>query len=242
MTVQFHNYEFSYLGAKGKRIFVPTQIGREIGGELKELIEQRVTFEPLFYHFHPGGHIAALHAHRENEFVAKLDLQNFFYSIARNQVGHALYDAGVSDPGYYARWSTVKNPYAGPSYALPYGFVQSPIAATLVLRGSALGRNILKFATNMTVSVYLDDIAVSGPDEHVVNAALTKLLEAASESKLPVNPNKIAYATPAASLFNCEVQLGHSVVTDARKGEFYARPHSIEGVKAFEEYCHRVAG
>jgi hypothetical protein len=80
-----------------------------------------------------------LRALRRKRSFARLDLENFSYSIGRNRVRHALRTLGIAHSEHYAKWSTVKNPYGNPSYALAYGFVQSPILASPVLDRSALG-------------------------------------------------------------------------------------------------------
>lgn len=133
MVVRFENFEFSFK-LKGKPVFKPSARGEAIGYDVKERVERAVAFDPFFYHLREGGHVAALHAHRNHPFFARIDIERFFYGISRNRVGRALADVGIPRAGFYARWSTVRNPYIDPRYALPYGFVQSPILATLVLR------------------------------------------------------------------------------------------------------------
>jgi hypothetical protein len=51
MPVQFRNFDFSYIGPKGKPVFVPTDEGREIGQTVKALVEERYEFAPFYTHF-----------------------------------------------------------------------------------------------------------------------------------------------------------------------------------------------
>ncbi|MHC2280605.1 hypothetical protein ACVME8_007248 [Bradyrhizobium diazoefficiens] len=74
-----------------------------------------------------GGHVAALHAHLHNHFFFKIDIQNFYYSIARMRVTRALRQWGYPGANTFAMWSCVRNPLPGPKHALPIGFVQSPL-------------------------------------------------------------------------------------------------------------------
>src|SRR5690606_5864376 len=129
MPVRFHNFDYSYP-RKGKPVFVPSPRGKQIGYDIKGQVEKAYAFDSFVYHFRPGGHVVALHAHRNRAVVSRIDIDSFFYGIGRNRVVRALHGIGIARANHYARWSTVKNPYAEPSYALPYGFVQSPILAS----------------------------------------------------------------------------------------------------------------
>jgi hypothetical protein len=242
MPVNFKNFEYSYIGTSGKRVFVPSEHGRKIGCELKARIEEEIAFEPVFYHLAKGGHVAAMHSHRANAYFAKIDLKSFFYSIGRNRVSHVLYERGIEKAGFYAKWSSVKNPYTPPSYALPYGFVQSPILATLVLRDSALGAFVLSLPSDVTASVYLDDIALSSNDEKLLSCSFQQLLDAATTANFQLNSQKVVQPTDSIVLFNCELEYARTAVTAARRAEFYSVERSSESMSAFEDYCEVVEG
>ena len=160
MTVKFETYRYSYL-RKGKPVFVPSERGEAIGRELKAKVEAAINFEDIYYHLREGGHVAALHAHRDHRYFARVDIERFFYGISRNRVARELHGIGIEKAGYFAKWSCVKNPFEEPRYALPYGFVQSPILATLVLTRSGVGAFLRGLPENVTASVYMDDIALS---------------------------------------------------------------------------------
>ena len=92
-----------------------------------EFLSKRVDFPEYFYHYKKGGHVAALHAHIENRLFFKIDIQNFYYSIARMRVTRALRHWGYRGAGTFSKWSCVSNPLASASrHVLPIGFVQSP--------------------------------------------------------------------------------------------------------------------
>jgi hypothetical protein len=141
---------------------VPSDEGRKIGQELKRKVERRFSPPSFYYHLRDGGHVAAIHAHRSKKYFARVDIENFFYSISRNRVARALRQLDLAGSERYAKWSTVKNPYSNPSYSLPYGFIQSPILASIVLAQSPLGACLTEIAERVLVSVYMDDIAISG--------------------------------------------------------------------------------
>ena len=151
------NYKFKYR-SRGKFIFVPNARGERKGRRIIKFFSKRVDFPEYFYHYRPGGHVAALHAHLQNALFFKIDIQNFFYSIARMRVTRALRHWGFPGAGTLAKWSCVANPAAGPDFVLPIGFVQSPLLATLVLMQSPVAAAIERAnAAGVLISVYLDD-------------------------------------------------------------------------------------
>lgn len=173
MVVQFQNFDYTYE-RDGKPVFAPSGRGRKIGEDIKAKVEEAYYFDDFVYHIKKnGGHVAALHAHRGHQFFARVDIKSFFYSIARNSVQRALVGIGIPRARHYAKWSCVKNPYGAPSYALPCGFVQSPILATLVLMGSKVGKYLRDvYAVGVvTISVYMDDISFSSDDERELRLA-----------------------------------------------------------------------
>ncbi len=139
MTSHFQNYDYKYRNNKGKSVFVPSEKGRKIGLKLKKIVERRFKVDSFYDHLKQGGHISSIHRHRPNKYFAKIDLENYFYSFGRNRVINALRRIELNRAEYYSKWSCVKNPYGTPYYSLPYGFVQSPIIASLVLHYSSLG-------------------------------------------------------------------------------------------------------
>ncbi|MES0178695.1 reverse transcriptase domain-containing protein [Mesorhizobium sp. M0025] len=211
MPVRFYNFDYSYLRG-GKPVFVPSARGRETGYDIKDRVEAAFEFDPFVHHLLPGGHVAALHAHRDRTLFARVDIETFFYGIGRNRVIRALRGIGVERENHYARWSTVKNPYDVPNYALPYGFVQSPILASLVLMTSPVGDYLRGLPNHITKSVYMDDIALSGDD----------------------------LGAPAMDVFNCDLSFGEAVVREDRKAEFYKVDRSAASSSAFDRYCATV--
>lgn len=238
----YGNVAYSYRNAKGKPVFAPSDDGREIGYRLKEALE--AVFEPDAYFFHlrrDGGHVAALHAHRQNRHFARVDLENFFYGVGRNRVARCLRAFGLAKADHFARWSTVKNPYGNPTYSLPYGFVQSPLLATLVLSQSALGAYLRQMSDTVVVSVYVDDIAISSNNKRKLKRAYRKLRKKAIESGFSINRAKSVAPGRTMSLFNCQLTHLQSLVSEARRDEFYSMPRTRGSAESFERYCETVA-
>jgi hypothetical protein len=82
------NYQHKYQ-SRNKFIFTPTAECIRKGKRLLRFFKNH-SFPPYFFHYKPGGHVAALHDHVGNRFFFKIDLQNFFYSISRNRVAGGL--------------------------------------------------------------------------------------------------------------------------------------------------------
>jgi hypothetical protein len=243
MPVQFENYDYRFE-RNGKAVFAPSVIGQKIGRDIKGQVEANYAFEDFIYHLRKkGGHVAALHAHRPHAFFARVDIRRFFYSIARNRVARALRNIGVARSEKYAKWSCVKNPYAPPSYALPYGFVQSPILASLVLMQSGVGELLrcLHAAGVVTPSLYMDDISLSSNDLEALKSGFDELMTALAVAQFEVHPQKVRAPGPAIDLFNCDMLCGRTVVQDARIDAFMASTRSVPSMESFVSYCDSVS-
>ena len=240
MTISFQNYQYSYQNERHKHVFVPSRKGYEVGYEIKEMIEKEHVFDDFFSHFRPGGHVSALHVHRKNAYFARIDLKNFFYSIARNRVARTLHECSFPKARLYAKWSCVKNPYSEPSYALPYGFVQSPILSTVVLQHSALGLYLKSIASAVTESVYIDDISVSSNDLPILESVFAEMIEKAREADFQINTTKFAKPSSSIELFNCDLKTDHTEVSAGRRAKFYAEKRTPASEAAFERYCEII--
>lgn len=239
MPVAIPNFDYSYL-RKGKPVFVPTKIGRRIGNEIKEAVEDAYVFDPIYFHQQRGGHVAAMHHHRDNKLFARIDISNFFYSISRRRVQSALDRIGVAKARFYAQWSTVVSPFANPRYALPYGFVQSPILASLVVATSDLGQHLLGLPASVKGGVYVDDISLSSDDAGELQQAYDMTLAVIAADGFAVSPAKLRPPAPAIDIFNCDLAHGKASVTDERINTFLGDNPSQAAEDAFVAYCASV--
>lgn len=239
MPVRFENYSHSF-SLKGKPVFAPSELGRRIGEDIKERVERAYAFEDFYYHLRDGGHVAGLHSHRQNRYFCKLDIENFFYSIARNRVVRSLRSISIPRSSHYGKWSCVKNPFKDPSYTLPYGFVQSPILASLVLSKSALGIALRKNSKHANVAVYVDDITLSSNDLATLQGCYEELLEAFDAAGLSPNTGKCVAPCEKLSVFNCNLTQNETLVEPTRIAEFHSVPRTPASVNGFELYCDSV--
>lgn len=241
MPVSFENYSHSFLlSDRRQHVFVPSELGRRIGADVKQRVEDAYSFDDFYYHLRKRSHVAALHSHRANTYFCKIDIQNFFYSIARNRVVRTLRSIHIPRAEHYGKWSCVKNPCAGPGYALPYGFVQSPILATLVLASSEIGRELRRMALDVTVAVYVDDISLSSNDPVLLRKRYDELRHAVDVAAFTVNAQKCVAPCRDITIFNCSLRNGDTVVTPDRVTEFNNVPRSAESLAGFKRYCDSV--
>ncbi|WP_342849264.1 reverse transcriptase domain-containing protein [Ahrensia kielensis] len=240
MVHTFENFKHSYLKG-GKPIFAPSAKGVEWGEKVKRKVAELYEFEKFIYHFQDGSHVKALHSHRKNSFFCRVDIERFFYCIQRNRVKRALKTIGVHKAEAFAKWSTVKNPYPEGGYVLPYGFIQSPILATLVLTTSAVGNYLRSLnPAIITVSVYMDDICLSSQDEAALWVAFDDLKTTMDAAGFSLNADKTREPASSIDIFNCSLEKANSDVLENRIEEFYAVERSEESIAAFETYVDIV--
>lgn len=202
----------------GTWVFVPTNEAVAFGRSLKELLEERWSAPRFYYHLRKGGHVAAIKTHLPNSYFVHLDIAKFFNHITRSRVTRWLKPyVGYREAREMACNSTVKIPDSN-VYALPYGFVQSPILASLCLSKSKLGRLLAKMAKEklISVSVYVDDIILSSNFLKDLESAVTELVDAASASSLAINEQKTEGPAVVVSSFNIEISNKSLCVTGER--------------------------
>jgi hypothetical protein len=208
----------------GKWVFVPTAEIARLGEEIKSAIEDRWTPPPYFYHLRSGGHVAALKAHLGNNAFLRLDIYDFFGSISRTRVTRVLKAMFAYEKAKeWASASTVRNPADTKRTMLPFGFVQSPILASVCLADSALGHYLSKLRRNkkLAISVYVDDIILSSRQPEALDDELLRGLEAAAQRALFVfSADKTQGPAPTIKAFNIELCKESMRVDEARMKEF----------------------
>lgn len=216
-------YNHHFTLKPGTRVYIPSAFGAERGGEIKEAIERLWQPPENYYHLLDGGHVAAVRSHRNAPWLASLDLQRFFEQITRSKVHRALKAIGFSQVEAWemACDSTVDKRPPKRKFSLPFGFVQSPIVASVVLAKSALGGEIRKLrADGLNVTVYVDDITVSGLTEQEVSGAVDRLEAAAALSGFSFNPDKSQPANGRVISFNIQFGSGTMDIVEDRLAEF----------------------
>ncbi len=216
-------YDHHFTLKPGTRVYIPTDEGRTLGEEVRKAVERLWTPPSTFFHFAAGGHVAAARSHRDAEWLASLDLQRFFDQISRTKVHRALKAIGIphADAWEMSCNSTVDKHPPGRQFSLPFGFVQSPLLASVVLAQSALGRAIRRLrAAGLNVTIYVDDITISGQSKDIVSDAVASLRAAASLSGFTFNPEKTQPPSGKVVSFNIEFGSGTMTIVEDRMAEF----------------------
>lgn len=236
------NYKHKYA-TRGKWIFVPTEQCERKGRRIMNFFK-KFKFPDHYYHYKKGGHVAALHAHVDNQWFFRIDIKNFYYSVARMRVTRALRSYAYQGANTVASWSCVRTPYAeGPAHVLPIGFVQSPLLASLVLMKSQVEAAIKRaIANGVVISVYMDDFIGSHDDKDVLTAAYEDIRRASVAAGLIPNPDKLVPPAEAIRAFNCELKNRSANVTAERIAKYYAQPNrSPMSDASFVQYVNMIA-
>lgn len=201
-----------------------------MGRELKLEIEQKWRAPGFYFHLRAGGHVKALQAHMANSSFARLDIQDFFGSINKSRVTRCLKSIfPYTKAREMANISTVMHP-VDRNPILPYGFVQSPILASLCLDKSALGQYLQKLARreDIVVSVYVDDIILSSKSEQVLNEVLAEIKERATRSGFVLNADKESPPGPQVTAFNIELSNELMNIEPRRWAQFVSSFHETD--------------
>jgi hypothetical protein len=218
----FGTYLHKFFLPNGRQVFVPSESARKAGSVVHADILRRWRVPHYFYHLRSGGHLAAVMAHLHNRCFSTLDISGFFDSVTRSKICRALPHIGIDRRKAWeiAQQSTVEKMPG--SFSLPYGFVQSPVLASLALDRSGLGRRIAVLARSNQVrlSCYVDDLVLSGVEECAVEDARLGLIEAARQSNFAINTTKSQLPGLQITVFNIVVSNGEMALTADRMYKF----------------------
>jgi hypothetical protein len=204
-------------------VFVPSTAARERGIAIRSEIARCWIAPSFYYHLARGGHLKASKVHLNARFFASVDLKGFFNSINRSRVTRALKPYfGYAVARTMAKDSVVLLPGPIAQYILPFGFVQSPLIASLCLDVSRLGRclRLLHANPQLRVSVYMDDIIISCDDIDQLHTAYSSVLESANRSGWLIHPVKTSPPARNINIFNLDVSTFSLVVSDERMHHF----------------------
>lgn len=105
---------------------------------------------------------------------------------------------------------------------LPYGFVQSPLLASLAFYDSALGRCLRDISgRGLRVSIYVDDLVISGNDLSLINKAISDVHLAAKKSHFQFNELKSQGPSDKITAFNIEISKSKIEIHTEKLHEFH---------------------
>jgi hypothetical protein len=209
----------------GRWVFVPTPESAERGVEIKALVEEQWKPPAFFYHLRHGGHVAAIRAHVENKYFFRADIDDFFGRVGRSRVTRCLKSwFSYAKAREMTNASVVKHPAHG-KHILPYGFIQSPILASVALDMSKLGACLRGLAKQkqFKVSVYVDDIIISSNELGLLNTAADAVLHGAEQALFPIGALKREGPCEAITAFNIELSQHSLKISPQRMDAFRER-------------------
>ena len=84
------NYTEKIEFTEGRFAYNQAPAFRESAKHIVQAIKLRAGLPKEFYHFQPGGHVAAIRSHVESDVYCSLDIKNFFPSISKNRIQKML--------------------------------------------------------------------------------------------------------------------------------------------------------
>lgn len=194
--------------------------------EIVQSLKRRWRPPTYCAHLSRGGHVASLNKHTHNLFFARLDIENFFQSINKNKLIRSLKKIGFSFPEAESI-SSISTVSANGTIFLPYGFIQSPLLATIVLTRGPIGKSISEcIKSGACVTLYVDDILISGATRPPVENAFVAIRSAIIAAGFRENPQKTLHPSQRTEAFNIEVSSESLAVTPARMERFRERIRS----------------
>jgi Reverse transcriptase (RNA-dependent DNA polymerase) len=230
----------------GKWVFEPTDEYRSIGEDIKNAVKKAWKAPSYYFHLRDGGHVKALRLHTKNQYFVRFDIEDFFGSINRSRVTRCLKEHfSFEDARRMANDSTVQHPTVKGRWVVPYGFVQSPIVASMALAKSRLGSELqrLHCTRGVMVSVYVDDIVVSCSDLPQLEKIRDVLTTSAERAALAFNPSKSQGPAIAITAFNINLANASLAVSAPRLNEFavaLAETPSLESREGILGYVKSV--
>lgn len=215
-----HLYELK----PGRWVFVPTVDARKTGRRIKREVTARWTPPDFYFHLRAGGHVAAIRCHESRKYFFRADLEDFFGQVNRSRVTRCLKEwFPYAAAREMASESVVRRP-ALPGFVLPYGFIQSPILASLALDRSKLGSYLrtLDAKSQFNVSVYVDDIIISCDDEEALTTAALAFDANSLAAGFPVSSSKREGPGLRITAFNIELSHMATWITGGRMAKFRA--------------------
>jgi hypothetical protein len=152
-----------------------------------------------------------------------MDIKAFFNSVTRSKVHRALRRIGFNqrDAVGISELSTVEDITTPGRYALPFGFIQSMILATAALDRSRLGKELRRARRyRVRISVYVDDIVLSGSNVADLAGYMAVLNEAADEAGYSFNKSKASGPAGATKAFNVLLSSNDMRISPDRMVEF----------------------
>ena len=211
----------------GKRYFVPptAQCFEDFDGRanlISRYYENILTCwnPPDYMHqFRAGGHARMLRRHIARTYFAHIDLKDFFEHISDTKVYRALRRIGLPHQKAYSLAGESTVALKGRS-ALPRGFHQSQLLASVVFDQSLIGSVIKRGTFSSLVTSYCDDIIMSSDDGGLLIGEFSRLLETIERANFSINKEKTLGPNVFTIAFNIIISKNQLAFTDTKLCRF----------------------
>ncbi|WP_421507222.1 reverse transcriptase domain-containing protein [Erwinia rhapontici] len=244
MEMWKHKFEIK----KDRWVHVPTTEIAEFGKKLHKFILKKWKAPLYYYHLRDGGHVMAARSHLMNEYFSLIDISNFFESTSQSRVTRELKKIlPYINAREISKLSTVRVTSAKcKKFSLPYGFPQSPVLASLCLFNSYAGTLLhsLSKEGSIQVSIYMDDIILSGRELGALETSFELVCNALVKSRYEINQAKTQRPSRKIIAFNLELSHRHLKVTSVRLVAFlqaYAQSKNEFEKTGIATYVHSVS-
>jgi len=218
-----HKWVTRFRLKSGSWVYVPTDETLREGRILKKIVAHKWKAPANYFHLRDGGHVEALRYHAGAQYFIRADIKKFFNSINRSRITRELKPYfGYEKARQIAMESTASiQTQSGQIFALPFGFPQSTILASLCLSKSRLGKTLerINSTPNMRVSVYVDDIIISCDKLEASLALLAEIENAACRSAFTLNTAKLEGPAQTIGAFNIALTSTSLLIQDWRLQE-----------------------
>ncbi|GKW09905.1 reverse transcriptase domain-containing protein [Pectobacterium sp. IFB5596] len=245
MSIETQRWEHKFEIKPGIWVYVPSAEASKLGMKILEVVRSKWIPPLYFYHLRTGGHLKAARLHLKSDYLAVIDIKHFFHSTSRSRITRDLKAYfSYSQAREISKYSTVKNLSHGyHKHVLPFGFVQSPVLATLCLDKSHLGSLLrrLNKQYGVMLSVYMDDVIISSNDLIRLQTTYDEIFVAMEKSGYLANMNKTQAPSAQITVFNLSLRKGMMRITSQKMSafliDFYASDYEAHkiGVKNYVE-------
>lgn len=215
------NYEYKFEIRPQKFVYIPTEQGKDQGLAIISRIYDLWEPNPIFFHLgNRGGHVAAMRIHLQHRYFAKIDLSNYFNSITRTKIIRSLKKIGIPyEESYNIAYNSVVE--ENNRKILPYGFVQSMVLATLSFEKSGFCSEVIRINnTDVSVTIYVDDIIISSNDQQRVGEIYDYLCSIINQSNFSISLDKSQNCSVKITSFNCSISQGNMRILEDRMESF----------------------
>lgn len=195
-TNRYYNSRFIPKKKKGsvRQLDIPSFSMRIVQNWIKRNILDSIPISNSAMAFRKGKNYGIkknAELHKENEYILKIDFENFFGNISREKVFYAF-----KSVGYNNTISDILTNICTYNESLPQGAVTSPSISNIVCKMLDSRLEGLASKRNITYSRYADDLIFSSNDEVLLKKTKKVIFDIIDDEGFNINNDKIRFISP----------------------------------------------